>query len=104
MTGDALGIDIFDKKWEDDEVWNHSMSYGKGKHTGQKRYDGSEPLPNPHTGTEVQKKIYNYFKILQGVRKWNVFFESVPVAKLLDILTGSDAFRKVKTIYFDIQV
>ena len=30
--------------------------------------------------------------IIQGVRKWNVFFESVPVAKLLYILTGSDAF------------
>ena len=49
MTGDALGIDIFDKKWEDDEVWNHSMNYGKGEHTGQKWHDGSD------TGTEVQK-------------------------------------------------
>ena len=30
--------------------------------------------------------------LLQGVRKWNVFFEIIPVAKLLDILAGSDAF------------
>ena len=34
----------------------------------------------------------SFIKPVQGVRKWNVFFESVPVAKLLDILTGSDAF------------
>ena len=62
MTGDALGIDIFDKKWEDDEVWNHSMSYGKGKHTGQKRYDGSEPLPilvQKSKNSTIISKYYN---------------------------------------------
>ena len=35
---------------------------------------------------------YSIFHIIQGVRKWNVFFESAPVAKLLIILTGSDVF------------
>ena len=42
-------------------------------------------------------------KNVQGIRKWNVFFESAPVAKLLNILTGSDVFYKSKIIYFDIK-
>ena len=29
-------------------------------------------------------------RIIQGVRKWNVFFGSAPVEKLFNILTGSD--------------
>ena len=40
-------------------------------------------------------------KNVQSIRKWNVFFESAPVAKLLNILTGSD--YKAKIIYFDIK-
>ena len=42
----------------------------------------------------LSKNFFNKFDILklQGVRKWNVFFEIIPVAKLLDILAGSDAF------------
>ena len=40
---------------------------------------------------------------LQGVRKWNVPFENATVAKLLNILTGTDAFLIAKIITFDIQ-
>ena len=33
-------------------------------------------------------------KMLQGVQKWNVFFESASVVKLLHILTRSDFFNE----------
>ena len=40
---------------------------------------------------------------IQGVRKWNVFFEKVAVAKLSNILTRTDAFKIANIITFDIQ-
>ena len=50
--------------------------------------------------TKVNKKLlvhwdhfrHEIFLHLQGVRKWNVFFENATVAKLLNILTRTDAF------------
>ena len=37
-------------------------------------------------------KFVGHFVDIQGVRKWNVFFENATVAKLLNILTRTDAF------------
>ena len=40
-----------------------------------------------------KQNITNHNPILiQGVRKWNVPFENATVAKLLNILTGTDVF------------
>ena len=37
--------------------------------------------------------IFNSFEnMLQGDRKWNVFFENVTVGKMSNILTRTDAF------------
>ena len=49
---------------------------------------------------EVIKTVYSIIPvdkvraqwIVQGVRKWNVPFENATVAKLLNILTGTDVF------------
>ena len=42
-------------------------------------------------GNMIFISIFEAFH-LQGVRKWNVFFKNATVAKLLNILTRTDAF------------